>query len=258
MRRGIAPATLVIAVVVVGWLVTGVSALDVIRFVAYDIGFVALPGVALLWAVRGRRSSFLVSIALGWPLGQALEILAFSGTAAIGIRWTVSCSIPCLSSSSIAHSRSGAAGVTVEAITGRRGMPATAMWIVGSCVVDGRRLPHDDVPSPRAAPGSTCSLRVPRFSVLPGLDRASHVPLATDHSGSVQRRTSTYEWFVLFHIAAASQMTHVPISTIALRLDYLPTVARRRKPASRCRARQEPICVDRRDRSRDPFPTRAT
>jgi hypothetical protein len=33
-----------------------------------------------------------------------------------------------------------------------------------------------------------------------------------------------YEWFVLFHIAAASQVTHVSIPIIALRLDYLPTI----------------------------------
>ena len=73
MRRGIAPATLVGVVVLVGWLCTGVAVLDIIKFVAYDLGFVALPGIALLWALRGRRSNFLLSVALGWPLGQALE-----------------------------------------------------------------------------------------------------------------------------------------------------------------------------------------
>ena len=36
-RRGIAPATLVVALAVVGWLVTGVSVADVVKFVAYDI-----------------------------------------------------------------------------------------------------------------------------------------------------------------------------------------------------------------------------
>ena len=86
MRRGIAPATLVVAVVVVGWLVTGVSALDIIRFVAYDLGFVALPERRCSGRCADVAHRFLVSIALGWPLGQALEILAFSGTAAIGIR----------------------------------------------------------------------------------------------------------------------------------------------------------------------------
>ena len=33
-----------------------------------------------------------------------------------------------------------------------------------------------------------------------------------------------YEWFVLFHIAAASQVTRVPIPIIGLRLDYIPSV----------------------------------
>ena len=59
---------------------------DIVRFFAYEILFVAVPGAALLWALRGR-SGFLVTVSLGWPLGQTLEILAFVATAAIGVRW---------------------------------------------------------------------------------------------------------------------------------------------------------------------------
>ena len=33
-----------------------------------------------------------------------------------------------------------------------------------------------------------------------------------------------YEWFVFFHMAAASQVTHVGVPIIALRLDYMPTM----------------------------------
>ena len=86
LRRALGPSALVVVVAVVGWLITGVALLDVIKFLAYDAAFVALPGAALLWAVRGRRTHFLVTIALGWPLGQTLEILAFSATAALGLR----------------------------------------------------------------------------------------------------------------------------------------------------------------------------
>src|SRR5580700_10053630 len=86
IRRGLAPAALVLTVVVVSWVVSSVAADQIIRFVAYDLVFVAAPGVALLWALRGKRSGFLVTVSLGWPLGQVLEILAFSGTAAIGAR----------------------------------------------------------------------------------------------------------------------------------------------------------------------------
>src|ERR1700693_2461381 len=85
-RRWIGPLALVAAVAMVGWLLSGVALLDIVKFVAYDAGFVALPGAALLWALRGRRSHFLLTIALGWPLGQALEVLTVSATAAIGLR----------------------------------------------------------------------------------------------------------------------------------------------------------------------------
>src|ERR1700730_6975781 len=100
MRRGIAPAALVVAVVVVGWLVTGVVAVDVLRFLAYDIAFVAIPGAALLWAVRGPRPTLLVALALGWSLGQALESLAFSATSSLGSRglfllYPIAVIIPC-------------------------------------------------------------------------------------------------------------------------------------------------------------------
>lgn len=64
-RRGVAPAALVTAVTVATWLVSGVAILDIVRFLAYEAGFVALPGVALLWAVRGRRSGSLVTVAPG-------------------------------------------------------------------------------------------------------------------------------------------------------------------------------------------------
>ena len=33
-----------------------------------------------------------------------------------------------------------------------------------------------------------------------------------------------YEWFVFFHMAAVTQVTHVAIPTVALRLDYVPTM----------------------------------
>lgn len=65
---------------------SSVSAGDIATFVGYEIGFVLLPGGAQLWTLRGRRRRLLVTAALGWPLGQTLEIRAFSATAAFGAR----------------------------------------------------------------------------------------------------------------------------------------------------------------------------
>jgi hypothetical protein len=221
MRRGIAPAALVVAVVGVGWLVTGVSVLDVVRFVAYDIGFVALPGAALLWAVRGHRSSFLITIALGWPLGQALEILAFSGTAAIGARglfllYPVLVIIPC--AFLIWHRRDD----VEEQWTGGR-IPVAALWTAALAVSVGvvyltlMFLPLAPLPS------TSVVVEYPDYPYFISLiaQVMNHWPPTTPGLVGVPLH---YEWFVLFQIAAASQVTHLSISIIGLRLDYLPTV----------------------------------
>ena len=221
MRRGIAPATLVGVVVLVGWLVTGVSALDIIKFVAYDLGFVALPGIALLWALRGRRSNFLLSVALGWPLGQALEILAFSGTAAIGARWLfmlypIVVIVP--SAYAIWHRREPA-----ESDEDVERFPVVAMWIgalalsLGLVYLTLMFLPLAPLP------GASIVVEYPDYPYFISLiaQVMNHWPPTTPGLVGVPLH---YEWFVLFHIAAASQVTHVSIPIIGLRLDYIPSV----------------------------------
>ncbi len=99
-RRGIAPAAFVAAVVLAIWLVSGVGVGDIAKFIGYELAFVLIPGAALLWAVRGRRHGPLLTIGLGWPIGQTLEILAFSATAAIGVRglfviYPIVVAVPC-------------------------------------------------------------------------------------------------------------------------------------------------------------------
>ena len=68
------------------WLVSGVSATDILRFLGYEIGFIAIPGAALFVGDPGESPGFLITIALGWPLGQTFEILAFTASAATGFR----------------------------------------------------------------------------------------------------------------------------------------------------------------------------
>jgi hypothetical protein len=221
MRRGIAPVCLVVAVLLLGWLITGVSALDIIRFLAYDIGFVALPGIALLWAVRGHRSTFLVTIALGWPIGQALEILAFSGTAALGLRglfllYPVVVIVP---SALIIWRRRDEADLEGDA--GR--IPVAAMWTAAAALSVGivyltlMFLPLAPLP------GSSVVVEYPDYPYFISLiaQVMNHWPPTTPGLVGVPLH---YEWFVLFHIAAASQVTNLPIPIIGLRLDYLPTI----------------------------------
>jgi len=221
LRRALGPSVVVAAVALVGWLVTGVDLLDVVKFLAYDAVFVAAPGILLLWAIRGRRSHFLVSVALGWPLGQTLEILAFSATAALGVRWLfLLYPIVVIVPSLLVMARHR--GV-IEQDPDADGMSHTLMWTVAATLSVGlvylliMLLPQAPLPA------STVSLEYPDFPYFIGLITQVQYhwpPTSPGLSGVVL----PYEWFVFFHMAAVSEVTGVPIPVLALRLDYVPTV----------------------------------
>jgi hypothetical protein len=227
MRRGIAPAALVTAVVVIGWLVTGVAALDIIKFLAYDAAFVALPGIALLWALRGHRSALLTTIALGWPLGQALEMLAFTGTAEIGARWLfllypVVVIVP---SAYVVRRRQTQPDDDIDADpeSGSERWSTAVMWTAaGALSLALIYLTLEFLPL-APLPGSSVIVEYPDYPYFIGLitQVMNHWPPTTPGLSGVPL---AYEWFVLFHIAAASQVTHIPVPIIGLRLDYVPTI----------------------------------
>ena len=221
LRRGLGPTALVAAVAVVAWLISGVALLDIVKFLAYDVGFVALPGAALLWAVRGRRSHFLVTIALGWPLGQALEILAFSGTAAIGLRGLfLLYPVFVIAPSALVILRRAS---NIEQDPDTDGMSGTLMWTAATMLSIGLIyltilfLPQAPLPT------SSVLTEYPDFPFFIGLitQVKYHWPPTNPGLAGVPL---PYEWFVFFHMAATSQVTRLPVSTIALRLDYVPTI----------------------------------
>jgi len=221
LRRALAPCALVFAVVVAGWLITGIALVDIIKFLVYDGVFVALPGAALLWAVRGRRSHFLVTVALGWALGQALEILAFSATAAIGLRglfvlYPVVVVVPCALVIVRRHS-------IVEGDPDSEGMSHALTWTVAAAIAVGLVYLTLMFLPQAALPTSSVLIQYPDFPYFMGLIaqiRYHWPPTSAGLSGVAL----PYEWFVFFHMAAVNQVTGIPIPVIALRLDYVPTV----------------------------------
>lgn len=223
IKRGVAPAALVIVVAVATWLISGVAALDVIRFLAYEIGFVYLPGAALLWALRGRRPGPLLSIALGWPLGHTLEILAFSATAAIGSRglyllypvFVLLISWLLVGRRSHGGRRGLAAG---DAMSGPQLWTAAAALSLGLVYLAFMFLPG--VPLPSGTRSVAYYLDFPFFMGLTA-EALNHWPANSPGLSGIPLH---YEWFVFYHMAAASSVTHVSIPTIALRLDYVPTM----------------------------------
>lgn len=77
---------LVAATVLASWVLSGVSFGDVARFIAFEGVFVLLPGAMVFALVSGSPQGWLRIVAIGWPLGCALEIGAFALTAALGER----------------------------------------------------------------------------------------------------------------------------------------------------------------------------
>ena len=220
-RRGIAPASLVIAVALAIWLVGGVTAGEILLFLAYEVGFVALPGAAVLWALRGRRSGLLETVALGVAIGSALEILAFSATAAAGLRGLyLLYPIVAIASSALVIWKRGAAARSkpdAEPLSGRLMWGAALALSLGVVYMAAMFLPQAPMPSSQMSVAyspdfvyqmsETAEVMLHWPPTNPGL---SGVPLP-------------YEWFVFFHMAAVSQVTHISIPAIALRLNFIPT-----------------------------------
>jgi hypothetical protein len=221
LRRGLGPAGLVAAVVVATWLISGVAPDEIIRFLGYEVGFVALPGIVALWAIRGRRPGFIAMVALGWPVGQTLEILAFSASAAAGLRGffllyplivLAACGLPIWRRRRVAEDPDG----------GR--LTPGLMWAAAGAISLGTVylalmfLPQ--VPLPSATSSVAYSADFPYFIGLIA-QVVHHWPPTSPGLSGVPLH---YEWFVFFHMAAANQVTQVPIPVLALRLDYVPTV----------------------------------
>ncbi|MFI5004565.1 MAG: hypothetical protein ACHQE6_06085 [Solirubrobacterales bacterium] len=75
------------------WLLSGVPVGDIAKYVAFEALYVLLPGCLLCvllspvsWELGSAPGGWLRILAIGWPLGYALEIGAFALTAALHIR----------------------------------------------------------------------------------------------------------------------------------------------------------------------------
>ncbi|HXC23350.1 MAG TPA: hypothetical protein VNU28_02085, partial [Solirubrobacteraceae bacterium] len=77
---------LVASIALATWLLTGVPILDAARYVGFECLFVLIPGCMLYALLSGRDGQRLRILAIGWPLGYAIELGAFALTAALGQR----------------------------------------------------------------------------------------------------------------------------------------------------------------------------
>ena len=80
-------ATLLVAsTLITVWLLSGVSIGDISSFVAIEALYVVLPGCLLYVLLSPAPGGWLRTLAIGWPLGYALEIGAFALTAGLHAR----------------------------------------------------------------------------------------------------------------------------------------------------------------------------
>jgi hypothetical protein len=79
-------APLVVSVLMAVWLLSGVSIGDALRFTGYEALYVLFPGCLLYVLLSPRSGGRLRMLAIGWPLGYALEIGAFALTAMLHVR----------------------------------------------------------------------------------------------------------------------------------------------------------------------------
>ena len=195
----------------------GAPLLDAALYLAYEAGFVVLPGWLAYRALATSPGSPLRQLALGWALGYVLEILAFILTAAAGARWLllaypVIVAVPAL----IAMRRRGefrsVGGMPSGVLPA---LAATAILVV-TCIALGL-FPFTVLPG-----GEPFSYNQDYLWALSIAGEAKHHWPITDPN--VAGEPFPYHWFVHIHWAAASNVTGVDLPTVASRLAPLPLV----------------------------------
>ena len=221
LRRGIAPIVLVTAVSVEIWRFSGVALNEIARFAGYEVVFVALPGVVLLWALRGRPRGLLESIGLGVPLGHALEILAFSATAAAGTRglFLVYPVVVVALGGIVIWRRRPAPPIPAPAPMSARLMLTAALTLsAGLIYLALMFIPETPLPSQHLSVAYSPDFV---YQISKTAEAMYHWPPTNPGLSGVPL---PYEWFVFFHMAAISQVTHLGIPIIAMRLDFIPLI----------------------------------
>jgi hypothetical protein len=212
--------------VLVSWLATGVSLGDIGRFVAFEALWVCLPGCMLYVLLSRPGRGWLSVLALGWPLGHAIEIGAFALTAALGERDLFDL-LPVLALALMGpplartYARPGRARLRDLAdglgrrLRGDRGMPIAVLAItvaVGVVVIALRYF----VPYP--LPGhfpSVAYLPDDVYAISLAAEALHHWPLTEPY---VAGQALHFYPGVFIHIAAVSQAVGIAPSTVVLRL----------------------------------------
>ncbi len=254
-------AALLVAFTLLGvWLVSGVSVGDIAKFVAFEALYVVLPGCLLCvlvsptsWELAslapGRR---LRVVAIGWPLGYALEIGAFALTAVLHVRGVFAL-LPLLAAATLgpgvvyrrrrAHPTTAAArddgaldgGLPHRREGGAEALPATANGALGGGPPSGREGGAEALLAAGAIALALVLLAVRYFAIYPLPEHASSVYYFVDNVWDVSSAAEAlhhwpitesflaghpFRYYIGFflHVAAIKQVMGVSLATVVFRL----------------------------------------
>jgi hypothetical protein len=195
---------------------------DVLVYMAQELGFALLPGMALYLALAGyppaRAGGSVRLVGLGYALGLVLQVAAFGLVAALHARWLVWLYPPavlviCARSVRCALPRSA----THDRGPWRWGL--AAVCLTGLVWVSVSYFPFETLPSRNH---SVVYIPDLVFHLGVAAEARHHWPI-TDPK--VSGTALPYELFVYMKLAASAQTTHVPLATILFRLYLLPLIA---------------------------------
>jgi hypothetical protein len=225
-RRGHGVLAIAAGAVAIGalilWLIGGVGLGDLARYLGYEAAFVVGPGWLVLRAISPGVRGRAWQLALGWPIGLTLEILAFSLTAALGIRdaffaYPLIVAIPAVFA--IRRRRRPAEPRPDAALT------RWSRWaIVGLCLLAFAYIGiayFTITPLPGSAPGVIYNGDI-TFYISVAASALHHWP-PDDYR--VAGEPFTYHYFSAVHMAAISQVTGINLPLVVFRLYLLPLIA---------------------------------
>ncbi|MEU8103045.1 hypothetical protein AB0C18_04885 [Nonomuraea muscovyensis] len=198
----------------------GVSGTDIALFAGYVALGLALPGALTVRALSGRPRTLAEEVALGLPLGYAVEILAYTGARAAGLpllvlAWPLATYAAFLAVPSLRrHWR-------------RRARPESPWWwpsflaVVTASLVAWSAVKFFATHALTWPALGTSAPDMPFHLALVG-ELTHHVPPMVP---MVAGEPLAYHWFVYAHLAAAGRLTGIEPLVLLFRLGMLPMLA---------------------------------
>jgi hypothetical protein len=225
--------SLVVATVVATWLLSGVTVGEAARFISFEALYVVLPGCLLYLLLISDHGGWLRVLAIGWPLGYAVEVGAFALSAAAHEREAFTF-LPTISIVLVAalwirergrdRRREPGAGHALHADVTRKWSFATSEPVLVAIAISAVLVMLAITSFTLAPlPGHFRSVVYPEeylFATSVAADARHHWPITTPWIAGLPLR---YYTAVFIHGAAINQVTDVALPTIYMRL--LPTTA---------------------------------